>query len=545
MTDFILPDIGEGVVECELLEWLVKEGDRVEEDQPVAEVMTDKATVQIPSMHAGVITKLFYQAGEIAKVHEPLFAMARDGEADAQVSKQTNAQANDQTQVESVEQSPADTESAANETFILPDIGEGIVECEIVKWHLNEGDSMQEDDVVVEVMTDKAVVEIPAKYAGTMTKRYHLEGEIAKVHEPLFDMHVAGRTPSASATATAPVDQEKQTPVNSTVDSGNSQTPATQNDYKPAHGFEEGSEAPQKTIAGKVPASPAVRRLAREKGIDLKQVNASGKKGRVLKKDILAAVEKQAAPVSTPTKQTPSAQGSADVNRVPLTPVQRAMAKQMTRSVSTIPHFTVSEELNMQALIDLKRALADTFAKQDIKLTFMPFFIKALSLAMQAYPIFNARLSDDESALEYIADHNIGFAVDSPIGLLVPNIKGVQNLSVMDIAAQMQDIVQSARAGKLSSDQLKGGTISISNVGVLGGTTATPIINHPELAIVALGKMQTLPRFDEQGNVVSASIMHLSWSADHRVIDGATMVRFNNLWCEYLSEPLKMLSQLR
>ena len=545
MTDFILPDIGEGVVECELLEWLVKEGDRVEEDQPVAEVMTDKATVQIPSMHAGVITKLFYQAGEIAKVHEPLFAMARDGEADAQVTEQTNAQANEQTPVPSVEQKPADTESAANETFILPDIGEGIVECEIVKWHLNEGDSMQEDDVVVEVMTDKAVVEIPAKYAGTMTKRYHQEGEIAKVHEPLFDMHVAGRTPSASATATAPVDQEKQTPVNSTVDSGNSQTPATQNDYKPAHGFEEGSEAPQKTIAGKVPASPAVRRLAREKGIDLKQVNASGKKGRVLKKDILAAVEKQAAPVSTPTKQTSSAQGSSDVNRVPLTPVQRAMAKQMTRSVSTIPHFTVSEELNMQALIDLKRALADTFAKQDIKLTFMPFFIKALSLAMQAYPIFNARLSDDESALEYITDHNIGFAVDSPIGLLVPNIKGVQNLSVMDIAAQMQDIVQSARAGKLSSDQLKGGTISISNVGVLGGTTATPIINHPELAIVALGKMQTLPRFDEQGNVVSASIMHLSWSADHRVIDGATMVRFNNLWCEYLSEPLKMLSQLR
>ena len=545
MTDFILPDIGEGVVECELLEWLVKEGDRVEEDQPVAEVMTDKATVQIPSMHAGVITKLFYQAGEIAKVHEPLFAMARDGEADAQVTEQTNAQANEQTPVPSVEQKPADTESAANETFILPDIGEGIVECEIVKWHLNEGDSMQEDDVVVEVMTDKAVVEIPAKYAGTMTKRYHQEGEIAKVHEPLFDMHVAGRTPSSSAGATAAGAEEKQAPVNSTVKSGNSQAPATRNDYKPAHSFEEGSEAPQKTIVGKVPASPAVRRLAREKGIDLKQVNASGKKGRVLKKDILAAVEKQAAPVSTPTKQTTSVQGSADVNRVPLTPVQRAMAKQMTRSVSTIPHFTVSEELNMQALIDLKRALADTFAKQDIKLTFMPFFIKALSLAMQAYPIFNARLSDDESALEYIADHNIGFAVDSPIGLLVPNIKGVQNLSVMDIAAQMQDIVQSARAGKLSSDQLKGGTISISNVGVLGGTTATPIINHPELAIVALGKMQTLPRFDEQGNVVSASIMHLSWSADHRVIDGATMVRFNNLWCEYLSEPLKMLSQLR
>ncbi|MFS1704560.1 dihydrolipoyllysine-residue acetyltransferase [Alteromonas sp. AMM-1] len=541
MTDFILPDIGEGVVECELLEWLVKEGDRVEEDQPVAEVMTDKATVQIPSMHSGTITKLFYKAGDIAKVHAPLFAMARDGETEAPVPVSA-VQTSSPTYATEVT-----TPSVANETFILPDIGEGIVECEIVKWHLNEGDHMEEDDVVVEVMTDKAVVEIPAKYAGVMTKRYHQEGEIAKVHEPLFEMSVAGREAVASM---ASANTQQTPPVKSEPSVGMQSQPVAQSTYQPSHGFSEGSEEPVKMISGKVAASPAVRRLARENGVDLKQVNATGKKGRVLKKDVLAVlnsavIQPNANDVNVPVNNASVKPVAGDVKRVPLTPVQRAMAKQMTRSVSTIPHFTVSEELDMRGLINLKAMLSDTFAKQDIKLTYMPFFIKALSLCMQEYPIFNARLSEDETALDYLTEHNIGFAVDSPIGLLVPNIKGVQDLSVMDIARQMQSIVQAARAGKLSSEQLKGGTISISNVGVLGGTTATPIINHPELAIVALGKMQTLPRFDANGNVISASIMHLSWSADHRVIDGATMVKFNNLWCDYLSEPVKMLSQLR
>lgn len=542
MTDFILPDIGEGVVECELLEWLVSEGDRVEEDQPVAEVMTDKATVQIPSMHAGTITKLFYKTGEIAKVHEPLFAMVRDGEDNSVTNSQPTFNEEPQSPAPdtSTESLVAGGRSDANETFILPDIGEGIVECEIVKWHLNEGDSMEEDDVVVEVMTDKAVVEIPAKYAGTMVKRYHQEGEVARVHEPLFEMSVSGRVTIAS-TESADVNTNAETRPDLPV----SPQPSSENRYQPAHGFNEGSVEPEKNIPGKIPASPAVRRLARENGVDLKYVNATGKKGRVLKKDILAVLNQPMVEKAPEQVNNQPVSDASNVSRVPLTPVQRAMAKQMTRSVSTIPHFTVSEELDMRGLINLKASLSDTFAEKDIKLTYMPFFIKALSLCMQEYPIFNARLSEDESALDYISDHNIGFAVDSPIGLLVPNIKGVQDLSVMEIAQQMQDIVKAARAGKLSSEQLKGGTISISNVGVLGGTTATPIINHPELAIVALGKMQTLPRFDEQGNVVSAKIMHLSWSADHRVIDGATMVRFNNLWCSYLSEPMKMLSQLR
>lgn len=537
MTDFILPDIGEGVVECELLEWLVSEGDTVEEDQPVAEVMTDKATVQIPAIHSGVITRLYYKPGDIAKVHAPLFELkpANDDSNTAQQQELDAPQTPEKAPEKTIETAPSDTAASAVETFILPDIGEGIVECEIVKWHIDAGDFVAEDDVVVEVMTDKAVVEIPAKHAGTLVKRYHEVGQIAKVHEPLFDLSVkqegAGVTSGATA---ASIDTAVPAPQ-----------PAQASKTVPA-GFQEGGFEPPKVIAGKVPASPAVRRLAKENNLALRDITPSGKKGRILKQDVLNALQQGQQSSPRPTHRADSPWRSEPAGRnVPLTPVQKAMAKQMVRSVSTIPHFTVSDELVMDPLIALKASLKEQFANADIKLTFMPFFIKALSLCLTEFPQFNARLSEDGNAMTYYDDHNIGFAVDSSAGLLVPNIKQVQKLSVMEIAEAMQRIVADAKQGKVSGSDLKGGTISISNVGVLGGTTATPIINYPELAIVALGKIQQLPRFDDQQQVISQSVMQVSWSADHRVIDGATMVRFNNFWLDYLSNPLKMLSKLR
>jgi 2-oxoisovalerate dehydrogenase E2 component (dihydrolipoyl transacylase) len=530
MTDFILPDIGEGVVECELLEWLVSEGDTVEEDQPVAEVMTDKATVQIPAIHSGVITRLYYKPGDIAKVHAPLFEL-KPANDDSGASQQQTPDV-PKADVKAPETQPSDNAGSAVETFILPDIGEGIVECEIVKWHIDAGEFVAEDDVVVEVMTDKAVVEIPAMHAGTLVKHYHEVGQIAKVHEPLFDLAVEQEGAGVGATTAS-----NENAVQASQSAAGNTVPA---------GFQEGGFEPPKVIEGRVPASPAVRRLAKENNLALQDITPTGKKGRVLKQDVLNALQQGQQGSAQTTSQPESTAASEQASHtVPLTPVQKAMAKQMVRSVSTIPHFTVSDELVMDPLIALKASLKAQFADADIKLTFMPFFIKALSLCLTEFPQFNARLSEDGNAMTYFDDHNIGFAVDSSAGLLVPNIKQVQNLSVLEIAEAMQRIVADAKRGKVSSSDLKGGTISISNVGVLGGTTATPIINYPELAIVALGKIQQLPRFDDQQQVISQSVMQVSWSADHRVIDGATMVRFNNVWLDYLSNPLKMLSKLR
>ncbi len=563
--EFILPDIGEGIVECELLEWLVSEGEHIEEDQPVAEVMTDKATVQIPAMHAGVVNKLHYAVGDIAKVHAPLFSMTPD-DADANSDTHEDAQAEVKDNAsETATANDSASSSASNgkhiEDFILPDIGEGIVECEIVKWNVAEGDEIEEDQAVVEVMTDKAVVEIPAKNAGTVHRLYYAQGDIAKVHSALFALEVAGEvtttsgtddeSPSAKNNASSVVSQSS---VN-TQTNGSSQQSAQIAPSK----FSDGEYEPPIAIEGKVLASPAVRRVAREKNIDLSTVEGSGKKGRILKSDVLNL---QHSNVDTSSQNTSSSAPSSstaekgDLNSTStvlkgsvrtekVRGIQAAMAKQMSASVYTIPHFTVSDELVMDNLMALRKLLKPEFEAKNVKLSFMPFFVKAMSLALNEFPVINSQLNEDATEISYFADHNIGFAVDSKIGLLVPNIKRVQDLSLLDIAVQMQDIIEQARAGRVAGEHLKGGTISISNIGAIGGITATPVINKPEAAIVALGKTQKLPRFDDEGNVSAQNIMAVNWSGDHRIIDGATMVRFNNLWMSYLTQPEKMLMHLK
>ena len=563
--EFILPDIGEGIVECELLEWLVSEGEHIEEDQPVAEVMTDKATVQIPAMHAGVVNKLHYAVGDIAKVHAPLFSMTPD-DADANSDTQEDAQAEVKDNAsETATANDSASSSASNgkhiEDFILPDIGEGIVECEIVKWNVAEGDEIEEDQAVVEVMTDKAVVEIPAKNAGTVHRLYYAQGDIAKVHSALFALEVAGEvtttsgtnddSPSANNNASSVASQSS---VN-TQTNGSSQQSAQVAPSK----FSDGEYEPPIAIEGKVLASPAVRRVAREKNIDLSSVEGSGKKGRILKSDVLnlqhsnvdtsSQNSTSSAPSSSNAEKGDSNSTSTvlkgSVRTEKVRGIQAAMAKQMSASVYTIPHFTVSDELVMDNLMALRKLLKPEFEAKNVKLSFMPFFVKAMSLALNEFPVVNSQLNEDATEISYFADHNIGFAVDSKIGLLVPNIKRVQDLSLLDIAVQMQDIIEQARAGRVAGEHLKGGTISISNIGAIGGITATPVINKPEAAIVALGKTQKLPRFDDEGNVSAQNIMAVNWSGDHRIIDGATMVRFNNLWMSYLTQPEKMLMHLK
>ncbi|WP_372761102.1 dihydrolipoyllysine-residue acetyltransferase [Pseudoalteromonas sp.] len=511
--DFILPDIGEGIVECEVVEWLVAEGDSVTEDQPICDVMTDKALVQIPAVHDGVITKLYCQKGEIAKVHAPLFAMDVAGESTAAETDTAAPQQNTASSDEQVED------------FILPDIGEGIVECEIVEWLVSEGDDIVEDQAVCDVMTDKALVQIPAKYTGTVQKLYYQKGEIAKVHSPLFQMTIAG----SKAKPTADVNQAV---VKAQSNAASEKTPATS------------SQQSTKIVNKKAVASPAVRRKARELEVDLSCVPGSGKNGRIYKHDIEEFVKGEVPnSIDTSPLQTASAAttSTAGTRVEPIKGIKAAMAKQMVASVSTIPHFTFSDEIDLTQLITLRTSLKEQYKAEGVKLTMMPFFVKALSLAMKQYPVLNSKVNDDCSELTYYDEHNIGIAVDSKVGLLVPNIKSCQSKSIVQVANDLTRLTDAAREGRVAPDDLKGGTISISNIGAIGGTIATPIINKPEVAIVALGKLQHLPRFDESGQIVSKAIMQVSWSGDHRVIDGGTIARFNNLWKSYLENPATMM----
>ncbi|QUN04395.1 dihydrolipoyllysine-residue acetyltransferase [Shewanella yunxiaonensis] len=512
IKDFILPDIGEGVVECELMEWLVAEGERVEEDQPVCEVMTDKALVQIPAPFSGVIAKLYYAKGEVAKVHSPLYAVTMDegGFTEAVATKPSEPKA-----------MPA-SRGKLVEDFLLPDIGEGIVECELVDWLVAEGDLIEEDQPICDVMTDKALVQIPSIKAGKVVKLYYDKGQVAKVHAPLF----AIETDAEGAVAETVVEAASTANEASNVVT----TPVEQ---------------------GKALASPAVRRLARSLDVNIADVPGSGKHGRVYKEDIERYVKNasvsspsaviEPAPVVTPVTVSTSVADKV----VPIKGVQAVMARQMMDSVSTIPHFTYCEELDITDLVALREQLKQKYASDTLKLTMMPFFMKALSLALTQFPVVNSRVNADCTELTYLARHNIGMAVDSKVGLLVPNVKDVQAKSILEIAAEITRLTDAARSGRVAPADLKDGTISISNIGALGGTVATPLINKPEVAIVALGKLQILPRFNAKSEVEARKIMQVSWSGDHRVIDGGTIARFCNLWKQYLEQPQEMLLAMK
>ncbi|MGI2170910.1 dihydrolipoyllysine-residue acetyltransferase [Shewanella sp. MF05960] len=529
IKDFILPDIGEGVVECELVDWLVSEGDIVSEDQPIADVMTDKALVQIPAPHAGKITKLYYAKGDIAIVHQPLYAVEMDSD-DAEHAQAPTAEVMPVVEAGSA---VAAVSHSNVEDFLLPDIGEGIVECELVDWLVEEGDIVVEDQPIADVMTDKALVQIPAMKAGKIVKLHYRKGQLAKVHSPLFAIEVeAEEAPMTSA----PQQVAQQATSQSAAVTG------------------------EPVAQGKALASPAVRRMARSLDINIALVAGSGKNGRVYKEDIerhqQGGVVKSTALSSSATSVTHASTNASTTDvaimsqpgadRVePIKGVKAVMAKMMVESVSTIPHFTYCEEFDLTELVALRESMKQRYSTDEVKLTMMPFFMKAMSLAMIEFPILNSQINADCTELTYKSRHNIGMAVDSKVGLLVPNIKDVQSKSILDIAADITRLTTAARSGRVSPADLKDGTISISNIGALGGTVATPIINKPEVAIVALGKLQVLPRFNAKGEVEARKIMQVSWSGDHRVIDGGTIARFCNLWKHYLEQPQEMLLAMR
>ncbi|KAJ2706854.1 hypothetical protein FB645_001302 [Coemansia sp. IMI 203386] len=422
--------------------------------------------------------------------------------------------------------------------YKLADIGEGITECEIIQWFVKPGDKVSQFDKICEVASDKATVEITSRYDGVVRQLYYKENDIALVGKPIVDIEVesGGSEPAAAETpdsAPAPVGIPDPTP---TEISAPAPTPVPK-DYS----VERTNDV--------VYATPAVRRIARENGVDLRFVAGSGKGGRILKED----VQRSATSSSNSADATPFVQANAsgadaasvgDHDRVVgLSPIQRAMFRTMTESAA-IPHFRFKDEVVLDALM---QARARINADNADKLSFMPFFIKAASLALAQYPVLNARVvAGTVPQLEYRAAHNIGVAMDTPGGLIVPNIKNVQTKSLVEIAAELRELVARGRAGALGNGDLRGGTFTLSNVGMIGGTYLSPVVVSSEVCIGAFGRVQRVPRFDgDSDRVVARHVLVSSWAADHRVVDGATMARFATLFKTLLEQPELMLARMR
>lgn len=392
--------------------------------------------------------------------------------------------------------------------FILSDIGEGIVEVEVKDWYVKPGDKVSQFDPICEVQSDKASVTITSRYDGTVKKINYDVGAIAKVGAPLLDILIS------DGDSQTDIKKEESVAVISKLDDADDIQHPT----------------------NKALATPAVRRIAKENNIDINLVQGTGKGGRVLKEDIILHLEKMASPKS---KSRLTISGTKD--RVEeITGFKKAMVKTMT-SAWRVPHFSFCDEVDAEALVDMKDELKRIGQQKAIKITFMPFFVKAASLALGKYPILNSHVDDKCEFITVKYAHHIGVAMDTPDGLVVPNIKNVQNLSILEIAKEMNRLQEAGSKGQLKMDDLSGGTFTLSNIGAIGGTYAKPIIFTPQVAIGAIGKIQILPRLDKRKNLVQAHVFNISWSADHRVIDGATMARFSNLWKLYVENPRLIL----
>ncbi|KFL17224.1 branched-chain alpha-keto acid dehydrogenase subunit E2 [Geobacillus stearothermophilus] len=424
--------------------------------------------------------------------------------------------------------------------FKLPDIGEGIHEGEIVKWFVKPGDEVNEDDVLCEVQNDKAVVEIPSPVKGKVLEILVPEGTVATVGQTLITLDAPGyenMTFKGQEQEEAKKEEKTETvSKEEKVDAVAPNAPAAEAEADPNR---------------RVIAMPSVRKYAREKGVDIRLVQGTGKNGRVLKEDIdaflaggakpaPAAAEEKAAPAAAKPAAT---EGEFPETREKMSGIRRAIAKAMVHSKHTAPHVTLMDEADVTKLVAHRKKFKAIAAEKGIKLTFLPYVVKALVSALREYPVLNTSIDDATEEIIHKHYYNIGIAADTDRGLLVPVIKHADRKPIFALAKEINELAEKAREGKLMPNEMKGASCTITNIGSAGGQWFTPVINHPEVAILGIGRIAEKP-IVRDGEIVAAPVLALSLSFDHRMIDGATAQKALNHIKQLLSDPELLLMEV-
>lgn len=427
--------------------------------------------------------------------------------------------------------------------FLLSDIGEGIKEVQIIQWFVEPGARVEQFDKICEVQSDKATTEITSRFDGVIKKLHYEAEDVAQVGKPLCDIDVQSDISPEDEAILAPPAEQAGSP-------SDPQQPQKAPELRLETPMEAKDQAPVEKSAAL--ATPAVRGLLKELNVNIANVTGTGKDGRVTKDDVhklVAAQETGTTQSIQPqnTRESSNPDPAQVENPIPLTPVQTQMFKTMTRSLS-IPHFLYADEIDVTALSTLRQRLNNKPSSAR-RLSYLHFVIKAVSLALEEFPLLNARVDtgtgENTPKLVMREKHNIGVAMDTPQGLLVPNIKDVSARSILDIALEVSRLQALAKHGKLSVTDLTGGTVTVSNVGSIGGTYVAPVLVQSEVAILGIGKARIVPAFDDHDRVVKKEIMNFSWSADHRVVDGATMARMAERVRVFVEEPALMMTRLR
>jgi len=401
--------------------------------------------------------------------------------------------------------------------FKLPDIGEGIHEGEIVKWFVNEGDEVKEDDVLCEVQNDKAVVEIPSPVDGTVEKLHVGEGEVAIVGDTLISFDAEGYEDDSESEETSEEEEEKA------KEPASGEAEDKQEETKPESKADDGKDK-------RVIAMPSVRKYARDNDVNIKEVDGTGKNGRITKEDVdqFLSGEKPAAASSSDTTEEEKASAASQVpegaypeTREKMSGIRKTIANAMVNSKTKAPHVTLIDEVDVTELVAHRKKFKEIAAEQEVKLTYLPYVVKALISASKKYPILNAAMDDETEEIIHKHYYNIGIAADTDRGLLVPVVKDADRKSIFDISSEINELAEKARSGKLTSEEMKGASNTITNIGSAGGQWFTPVLNYPEAVIVGIGRIAEKP-IVRNGEVVVAPVLALSFVFDHRIIDGAT-----------------------
>lgn len=429
--------------------------------------------------------------------------------------------------------------------FKLPDIGEGIHEGEIVKWLVKEGDFVREDQPMVEVMTDKATVEIPAPRAGKILKLHAKEGEVVKVGSVLVTIEEVGEAkpePKREPVTVSVAPQPRPEPEPVAAVATAAATAITAPPPPPS---------PTAAPAQRVLATPATRKLARELGIDISQVQGTGPGGRVTDEDVrrfAAARTAPPPPAPAPKPTAPAFAPSAAATdrreeRIPLRGIRKRIVEHMHKSKTTAAHFTYVDEVDMTELIQLREQMKPLAEQKGVKLTYLPFIVKASVAALKEMPMLNASLDETTGEIVLKKYYNIGIATATDDGLIVPVVKDADRKSLLEIAAEIERLAKAAREGKIALQDIQGGTFTITSLGALGGLFATPIINYPEVAILGIHEIKKRPVVKDN-QIVIREIMYVSLSFDHRLIDGDVGARFCKKIISYLENPKLLFLEL-
>lgn len=429
--------------------------------------------------------------------------------------------------------------------YRFPELGEGMHEGEIVKVLIAPGQTVTDEDIIMEVQNDKAVVEVPCPVNGKVLEVLAKDGQVMHIGELVAVIEAEGDVPEQAPAADSHAQPAGDNSATGGADTKGqpAQQPATEAAAAPAP-----AAAAQPASNALVLATPSVRKLAREKGVAIAEVAGSGKNGRITRDDVLAYASGGApkAAAAEPAAEAPAAaaapkaaavvSGPGVEERVPFKGIRKAIANAMVKSVYTAPHVTLMDEIDVSALVALRTKAKPVAEKKGVKLTYLPFIVKALVAACREFPAMNAMIDEAANEIVYKKYYNIGIATDTDNGLLVPVVFDADRKNIWTIANEIRDLATRGRDGKLGAGELKGSTISITNIGSAGGMFFTPVINFPEVAILGTGRISE-KAVVKNGEIVAAPVMALSLSFDHRIIDGATAQNFLNYIKQLLNDP--------